>query len=104
MFHSVCLAYEQIKKALDNNVRPKFVQKKRQLVHRHEHIQAERKLMLSHLSRHVCNLKIQIKTHYDLYAFLALSISEIRYKLFKKHLLSSLYQERTTSFNTKTRN
>ena len=35
-------------------------------------------------------------------ALLALSVSEIRYKLLKKHLiLSSLYQERITSFNTK---
>ena len=32
---------------------------------------------------------------------MALSVSEIRYKLLEKHLLSSLYQERLTSFNTK---
>ena len=57
--------------------------------------------MLSHLNRHVCSLKIQIKTHYNIDALLILSVSEIRYKLLKKHLVSSLYQERTTSFNTK---
>ena len=70
-----------IKKALHNNVTPKFAQIKEQFVNRHEYIQEERKLMLSHLNRHVCNLKIQIKTHYDLDALLALSVSEIRYKL-----------------------
>ena len=57
--------------------------------------------MLSHLNRHVCSLKIQIKTHCNIDALLILSVSEIRYKLLKKHLVSSLYQERTTSFNTK---
>ena len=57
--------------------------------------------MLSHLNRHVCNLKIQIKTQYELEALLALSVSEIRYKLLKKRFLSSLDQERIISFNTK---
>ena len=57
--------------------------------------------MLSHLNKHVCNLKLQIKIHYDIDTLLALSVSEIRYKLLEKHLLSSLYQERLTSFNTK---
>ena len=90
-----------ITKALHNNVTPKFAQIKGQFVNRHKHIQAERKLVLSHLSKHVCNLKIEIKTHYDLDALFTLGVSEIRYKLLKKRLLSSLYQERITSFNTK---
>ena len=57
--------------------------------------------MSSHLNRHVCNLKIQTKTHYDLEALLALSASESRCKLLKKRLLSSLCQERIISFNIK---
>ena len=52
--------------------------------------------MLSHLNKHVCNLKLQVKTHYDIDTLLALSVSKIRYKLLEKHLLSSLYQERLT--------
>ena len=90
-----------IKKALRNNVIPKFAQIKGQFVVGHEHIQAELKIMLSHLNKHVCNLKIQINKHYDIDALLALSVCEIRYKLLKKRLPSSLYQERVISFNTK---
>ena len=90
-----------IKKALHNNVIPKFAQIKGQFVSRHQYIQAEGKLMLSHLNSHVFNLKMQIKTHYDVDTLLALGVSENRYKLLKKRLLTSLYRERITSFNTK---
>ena len=44
---------------------------------------------------------MQIKTHYDIDTLLALSGSEIRYKLLKNHWQSSLYQEIITSFKTK---
>ena len=100
--HKTASSIGFINKALRNNVIPKFAQIKGQFVAGHEHIQAERKIMLSHhLNKHVCNLKIQINKHYDTDALLALSVCEIRYKLLKKRLSSSLYQDRVISFNTK---
>ena len=74
--------------AVKKKRRSKFAQTNGQFVNRHGHIQADRKLMLSHLNRHVCNLKIQIKAHYDLDMLLAFSGSEIRFKLLRKRLLS----------------
>ena len=56
--HKTASSIGFIKKALHNNVIPKLAQIKEQLVNRYVHIQAEQKLMLSHLNRHVCNLKI----------------------------------------------
>ena len=46
-------------------------------------------------------LRYKIKTHYDIDVLLAFSVSETRDKLLKKRLLSSLYQEKITSFNTR---
>ena len=46
-------------------------------------------------------LRYKIKTHYDIDALLAFSVSETRDELLKKRLLSSLYQEKITSFNTR---
>ena len=59
-----------VKKALQNNVIPNFTPIKGQFLNKHEHIQGERKLMLSHLNRHVCNSKIQMKTHYEIDSWL----------------------------------
>ena len=58
--HKTASSIGLVKKALHNNVIPKFAQVKVQFVNRHEHIQVGRKPMLSHLNRNVSNLKIQI--------------------------------------------
>ena len=90
-----------IKKALHNNVIPKFSQIKEKFVNGHQKFRQKANLCCLILTDMFVVLKIQIKTHYNIDALLILSVSEIRYKLLKKHLVSSLYQERTTSFNTK---
>ena len=94
--HKTSLNNGFIKKILHNN----FSQIKGPFFNSYDHVQEEQEPTLCDFNRYLCNLKIKIKTHYDLDTLLAFIVNGICYKLLNKILLSSFYQEKLTSFNT----
>ena len=88
-----------IKKALHHKVTPKFAQINGQFINKQDQIDAEQKLMLSHLNRHVLTLNELIHKPSQLNNNLLEQVCRFRYKILKKWLLNILYRERLDSTN-----
>ena len=90
-----------IKKALHHNVTPTFAKIRGQFVNNKDQLDAERKLMISHLTQHDLKLKEITNKHRTLGQELVKKVGSIRYKILLKHVSSSLQRERLFSFKTK---
>ena len=80
-----------IKKTLYHKVTPKFAQINGQFINKQDQIDAERKLMLSHLNRHVLTLKELRHKLWQLDSDLLEQVCEVCYMILKKWLLNVLY-------------
>ena len=91
------------KKAPYHKVTQKFAQISGQFINKQDQIDAERKLMLSHLNRHVLTLKELSHKLSQLDKNLLEQVCQVRFKSLKKRLLNISYRERVESFKTKNR-
>ena len=80
-----------IKKPLYHKVTPKFAQINSQFINKQDQIDAEQKLMLSHLNRHVLTLKELRHKLKQLDSDLLEQVCEVCYTILKKWLLNALY-------------
>ena len=71
------------------------------LLRNNKQLDAERKLMISHLTQHDLKLKEITNKHRTLGQELVKKVGSIRYKILLKHVSSSLQRERLFSFKTK---
>ena len=92
--HKLASSIGFIKKALHHKVIPKFAQINGQFINKQDHIDAERKLMLSHFNRHVLTLKELTHKLRQLDSDLLEQVCKVRYTILKKGLLNVLYRER----------
>ena len=87
-----------IKKVLHHNVTPTFAKIRGQFLNNKDQLDAERKLMISHLTQHDLKLKEITNKHRTLGQELVKKVGIIRYKILLKHVSSSLQRERLFSF------
>ena len=99
--HKTSSSFGFIKKALHHNVTPTFAKIRGQFVNNKDELDAERKLMISHLNQHDLKLKEITNKHRALDQELVKKVGSIRYKILLKHMSSSLQWERLFSFKTK---
>ena len=92
-----------IKKAFHHKLIPNFAQINGQFINKQDQTDAERKLILSHLDRHVLTLKEVTHKLRQLGSDLLEQVCQVRYAILKKRLLNILYCERLDSFKTKSR-
>ena len=90
-----------IKKALHHKVTPKFAQINAQFINKQDQIDSQRKLMLSHVNRHVLTLKDLTHKFSQLENNLLAQVCQVSYEILKKQLLNILYCERLVSFKRK---
>ena len=92
-----------IKKALHHNMTLTFAEIKRQFVNNKDQLDAERKLMISHLTHHDLKLKEIKNKHRTLGPELVGKVDSICYKILLKHVPNSLQRDRLFSFKTKSK-
>ena len=99
--HQTSASIGFIKKSLHLDVTPKFAKIKGQFINKDDQIQAERKLLVSHVVNHCKDLKNLIKIHRETSHKLQNSTGTLLFKLLMNKINNKTRMRRLNSFKTK---